>query len=142
MLKIITMAALLVLLATPYISYAFGLRGKKMKNFQIANTVLYFLVLIGTTAVLFSGSAIAAEPVAATVATGITDKSIGLIAAALATGIATIGAGIAVASSASAALGAISEDSSLLGKTLIFVSLAEGIALYGLLVSFIILGKV
>ena len=42
-----------------------------------------------------------------------------------------IGAGIAVASSASSALGALSEDQSILGKSLIFVGLAEGIALYG-----------
>ena len=51
-----------------------------------------------------------------------------------------IGAGIAVASAASAALGALSEDSSIMGKALIFVALAESIALYGLLISFSILG--
>ena len=49
--------------------------------------------------------------------------------------------GIAVASAASAALGAISEDSSALGKSLIFVGLAEGVCLYGLIISFMILGK-
>ena len=49
--------------------------------------------------------------------------------------------GIAVASSASAALGAISEDGSLFGKSMIFVAMAEGIALYGLIISFMILGK-
>ena len=52
-----------------------------------------------------------------------------------------IGAGIAVASASSAALGAISEDPKVMGKALIFVALAEGIALYGLLVSFTILSK-
>ena len=51
------------------------------------------------------------------------------------------GGGIAVASAASAALGAISEDSSALGKSLIFVGLAEGVCLYGLIISFMILGK-
>ena len=50
-------------------------------------------------------------------------------------------AGIAVASAASAALGAISEDSSVLGKSLIFVGLAEGVCLYGLIISFMILGN-
>ena len=54
---------------------------------------------------------------------------------------AVIGAGIAVASSASSALGAISEDQSVLGKSLIFVGLSEGIALYGLIISFMIIGK-
>ena len=63
------------------------------------------------------------------------------IAAALSTGMSCIGAGIAVASAASAALGAISEDSSVLGKSLIFVGLAEGVCLYGLIISFMILGN-
>ncbi|MEG2669754.1 MAG: ATP synthase subunit C, partial [Oscillospiraceae bacterium] len=45
----------------------------------------------------------------------------------------------AVASSASAALGAISEDPKIMGKSLIFVALAEGIALYGLIISLLIL---
>ena len=61
--------------------------------------------------------------------------------AALVTGLSGIGSGIAVASSASAALGAISEDGSLFGKSMIFVAMAEGIALYGLIISFMILGK-
>ena len=55
-------------------------------------------------------------------------------------GLSCIGAGIAVASAASAALGALSEDASIMGKALIFVALAESIALYGLLISFSILG--
>ena len=70
-----------------------------------------------------------------------TGMGMGYIAAALSTGLSCIGAGIAVASAASAALGAISEDSSVLGKSLIFVALAEGVALYGLIVSIMILGK-
>lgn len=61
------------------------------------------------------------------------------LAAALSTGMSTIGAGIAVASAASAALGALSEDSKIMGKALIFVALAEGVALYGMLISFMIL---
>ena len=64
-----------------------------------------------------------------------------VLAAALVTGLSCIGGGIAVASAASAALGAISEDQSILGKSLIFVGLAEGVALYGLIISFMILGQ-
>ena len=60
---------------------------------------------------------------------------------AFAIGLSCVGGGIAVASAASAALGAISEDSSALGKSLIFVGLAEGVCLYGLIISFMILGK-
>ena len=68
-------------------------------------------------------------------------RALGYIAAALSTGLSCVGGGIAVASAASAALGAISEDSSALGKSLIFVGLAEGVCLYGLIISFMILGK-
>ena len=64
----------------------------------------------------------------------------GYLSAALATGLSCLGGGIAVSAAASAALGAISEDSSILGKSLIFVGLAEGVCLYGLIISFMILG--
>lgn len=66
---------------------------------------------------------------------------LGYIAAALATSCSCIGAGIAVSAAATAAIGAISENDKAMGKALIFVALAEGVALYGLLVSFTILGK-
>lgn len=71
-----------------------------------------------------------------------TDKGTSLIAAALAVGLAAIGSGIAVAVVASSAVGAISENPGLLGKTVIFAGLAEGIAIYGLIVSIMILSKV
>ena len=73
---------------------------------------------------------------------GLSNHDIGLVAAALATGLACIGAGIAVAMVASSAIGAISENPSLLGKTIIFAGLAEGIAIYGLIISIMILNKV
>lgn len=66
---------------------------------------------------------------------------LGYLAAALSTGLATIGAGYAVGAVGSSALGAVSEDSKILGKTLIFVGLAEGIAIYGLIISIMILSK-
>lgn len=62
------------------------------------------------------------------------------MAAAIATGLAAIGAGIAVGIAGAAAIGAIAEKPELLGRTLIFVGLAEGIVIYGLIISFIILG--
>ena len=64
------------------------------------------------------------------------------IAAAVVTGLSGIGGGIAVAAGAPAAIGATSEDPKAFGKALIFVALGEGIALYGLLVSILILSKV
>lgn len=61
------------------------------------------------------------------------------LGAALATGLAAIGAGIAVGLASAAAMGAITEKPEVLGRSLIFVGLAEGIAIYGLIVSFLIL---
>lgn len=69
-------------------------------------------------------------------------NGIGMIAAAIATGLACIGSGIAVAIVASSAVGAISENPGLLGKTIIFAGLAEGIAIYGLIISIMILNKI
>ncbi len=69
-------------------------------------------------------------------------SDLGYIAAALATGLGCIGAGIAVALVASSAVGAVSENPSLLGKTIIFAGLAEGIAIYGLIISIMILSKI
>ena len=69
------------------------------------------------------------------------DRGIAMIAAALSTGLACLGAGIAVAMVASSAVGAISENPKLLGKTIIFAGLAEGIAIYGLIISIMILNQ-
>jgi V/A-type H+-transporting ATPase subunit K len=71
--------------------------------------------------------------------TGSSTASSVALGAALATGLAAIGAGIAVGISGSAAIGAITEKPEVLGRTLIFVGLAEGIAIYGLIISFMIL---
>lgn len=69
------------------------------------------------------------------------NKGLAMIAAALSTGLACLGAGIAVALVGSSAVGAISENPSLLGKTIIFAGLAEGIAIYGLIISIMILNQ-
>ena len=64
------------------------------------------------------------------------------ISAALATGMSTIGAAIAVGLVGSSAMGAISEKPEMAGRALIFVGLAEGIAIYGLIVAIMILGMI
>lgn len=66
----------------------------------------------------------------------------GFWAAALATGLSSLGAGYAVASVGSAAIAALTEKPELLGRVLIIVGLAEGIAIYGLIVSILILNEV
>ena len=63
------------------------------------------------------------------------------LAAALSTGLACIGAGIAVGGSGAAAVGATAEKPESFGRALIFVGLSEGIAIYGLIISFLVLPK-
>ncbi len=66
----------------------------------------------------------------------------GFLGAALAVGASTIGAGIAVGLVGAAAMGAISERPEVAGRALIFLGLAEGIAIYGLIIAIMILGKI
>jgi len=83
----------------------------------------------------------AAGEVAVTSITGTNAQGIGFIAAALSTSASAIAAGFAVAAAAPAAIGAISENPENFGKAMIFVALAEGVAIYGLLISILIIGK-
>lgn len=68
-------------------------------------------------------------------------KGLGYLAAGLCTGLSCVGAGIAIASTAPAAIGAFSENPKAFGKALIFVVLGEGVALYGLIISFLLMNK-
>lgn len=70
-----------------------------------------------------------------------TGTGLAYLGAAFVTGMSALGAGIAVASAAPAAIGATSEDPKVFGKALIFVALGEGVALYGLLISILIINK-
>ncbi|OYO84457.1 V/A-type H+-transporting ATPase subunit K [Lachnotalea glycerini] len=137
--KIILVIALILSIIIPFGAYLIGEKNKgRFKTSLGVNVFFFFGTLILANILLFGGNAHAADAVATASSSG---SGLGYIAAALSTGLSCVGAGIAVASSASAALGAISEDSSILGKSLIFVALAEGVALYGLIVSIMILGK-
>ena len=66
-------------------------------------------------------------------------KGLQYLGAAISTGVACIGGGIAVGHGAPAAIGAAAEDPKNFGKAIIFVALGEGIALYGMLISILIL---
>ncbi len=63
------------------------------------------------------------------------------ISAALVTGLSAIGAAVAVAVVGSAAMGAVAEKPETAGRALLFVGLAEGIAIYGLIIAIMILGR-
>jgi V/A-type H+/Na+-transporting ATPase subunit K len=63
------------------------------------------------------------------------------LAAGIATGLGSIGAGMAVSGTGAAAIGAIAEKPEAFGRSLIFVGMAEGIAIYGLIISFMVLNR-
>jgi len=100
------------------------------------------LVGLGGTALLLAGlPALAAEPAAVAAGVGSEIWTWGLAAAAASTALAALGAGFAVAKVGAAAIGALAEKPELFGRLLIFVGLAEGIAIYGLIVSILILNR-
>lgn len=96
------------------------------------------VALLGTFALLGSGWAQAAAA-----GSGVPGDAWawGLSAAAASTALAALGAGFAVAKVGTAAIGALAEKPELFGRLLIFVGLAEGIAIYGLIVSILILNR-
>mgnify|MGYP002348473569 CR=1 FL=1 len=115
--------------------------GKKAKRALCANIVSFCALFVIATLLGFGGSASAADVTVEAAAASANGLMMGMkyIGAALAVGLSGIGGGLAVASSASAALGAISENDKAFGKALIFVGLAEGVALYGLIVALLLL---
>ena len=138
LIKITLTIALLLSIAVPFGVFAAGEKTRgRYKRALAVNTLLFMGTLLVAAGLMFTGNAVAAETAETTAGSA---AGWGYLAAALSTGMSCIGGGIAVAA-ASAALGAISEDGSILGKSLIFVGLAEGVCLYGLIISFMILGK-
>lgn len=70
------------------------------------------------------------------------DSGAAFIGAAIAVAASALGAGIAIAYAGSAALATISEQPDLFGRAMVVVGLAEGVAIYGLIVAVLILGNV
>lgn len=100
------------------------------------------LFVIAATGVMFLGIQ---DVLAATESSGgvITEGlGLALIGIGIPTGLAAIGAGIAVGPVGAASLGIISEKPEMFGRTLIYLGLAEGIAIYGLVVTILLLGKI
>lgn len=115
----------------------------KNAKFRVLTQIsLFAAAFIGVLVFQINGlSVAAAETTATTSITGTLAQGLGFIAAAVATSASALGAGFAVASAAPAAIGAISENSENFGKAMIFVALAEGVAIYGLLISILIINN-
>ena len=82
------------------------------------------------------------EVVTATVTEISTGMGLAMLGVGIPTGLSTIGAGIAVGPIGAASLAAITEKPETLGRTLIYLGLAEGIAIYGLVISILLLNKI
>ena len=106
---------LILSIAVPFGIYFLGKKTRKRgKAMLITNISTFFSTLLVSMGMMFSGSVFAEESAAATTSVG---AGMGYLAAALVTGLSSIGAGIAVAAASSTALGAISEDPKLMGKS-------------------------
>ena len=127
---LLPLIAVILVIAPLFFIYKKGASAENLKTKLIAQICVF-----GGVHALAEGTA-AANSITGTLAQGM-----GFIAAALATGCSAIGAGWAVASAAPAAIGAISENSENFGKAIIFVALGEGVAIYGLLISILIINK-
>ena len=128
---------------SPLLLAAFG--KNKMKRARIAlyaNICSAAAVCLFLTFYAFGNSAFAATVDAAAGVCAASASGLAYLGASISTGAACIGGGIGVSGAASAALGAISENEKMFGKSLIFVVLAEGIPIYGMLISLLLLGKV
>jgi len=112
-----------------------------LKRGMLANLALFGLGLAGV--MLFGvQDVLAAEPAATAAGEISIGKGLALLGIGLPTGLAAIGAAIAMGPIGSAALAVIAEKPEMFGRTLIYIGLAEGIAIYGLVMSILLLGKI
>ncbi len=139
----------LPLIAVSAVAAHLAARRGRLAGYVLAGAGL--LVLAGAVALLIvaagDGPSAAATGTQATgtvisaPATGTGSNTGALIGAAIAVAGSTIGAGIAVAYVGGAALAAMSERPELFGRAMVIVGLAEGIAIYGLIIGIILIGK-
>ncbi|ACL70690.1 ATP synthase subunit C [Halothermothrix orenii] len=138
---VMTGIALILMVVISWI-FSFLLTTKKTNNLVKVMSVGLNLVFMGLMvfwglSLVFPGIASAAEAVSG----DSSGTGFGYLAAGLAVGLASIGAGIGVGIAGASAIGAISEKPEILGRTLIFIGLAEGVAIYGLIIAIMILGR-
>lgn len=140
-LEILLPLLVVVLLSLPLVKVFTGKVSAKSAKTRLtihisgfAGAVLLCLLLAMSNSSVFAAGEIATI-------TGTLAQGLGFIAASLSTGMSALGAGIAVAAAAPAAIGAFSENEKNFGKSLIFVALGEGVAIYGLLISILIINK-
>lgn len=128
------------LMTAGYILKRRGYKGSR-KMYAVILGASSLMVLTGAVLALFSDASFAAEAAAAAAKEVSVGAGLGFIAAACATGLACVGAGLAVANVGAAALGLVGEKPEMLGTTLIYLGLAEGIAIYGVIISLLVIQR-
>jgi V/A-type H+-transporting ATPase subunit K len=113
----------------------------KSPKLPLALIGFVLLLAVASTVLLLAAPHAMAATDAPVVGKPLADASWLFVGAALATGLSSLGAGFAVARLGTAAVGALAEKPDLFGRLLIFIGLAEGIAIYGLIVSILILNR-
>ena len=141
LIAVLPIAALTALFAYSFNRKSRGVSGKKV---LARNLIAFAVIAITVCAVTFSVAAAnedktnetattsQSEEATSTASNSDNGKGLGLLAAAIVTGLSGVGGGIA----------ATSEDAKAFGKALIFVALGESIALYGVVISILILNKI
>ena len=140
-LEFVLPAVLVILLSLPLVKVFKGNVSVKSAKIRLATHIAGFVGAVGL-ALYLAAATNGVHAQEAAVITGTIAQGLGFLAAALATGLSALGAGIAVAAAAPAAIGAFSEIEKNFGKSLIFVALGEGVAIYGLLISILIINKI
>ncbi|MBI9009615.1 MAG: ATPase [Tenericutes bacterium] len=144
LLKILLPLVFVVLITLPLIKVFQGKVNSRSAKTRLYTHISLFFALVAFVFIwqLTGSSVWAAEgDVVTTGFVGSIAQGLGFLGAALATGMSSLGAGIAVAAAAPAAIGAFSENEKNFGKSLIFVALGEGVAIYGLLISILIINS-
>jgi V/A-type H+-transporting ATPase subunit K len=112
-----------------------------IKGGMFANVALFGLGLAGVM-LLGTQEVLAAESTAGATGEITLGQGLALLGIGLPTGLAAIGAALALGPIGSASLAVIAEKPEMFGRTLIYMGLAEGIAIYGLVMSILMLGKI
>lgn len=153
LLYILMVLAPMALLITAFYAIKGKTSGKSLKKPLRMNLAVFAVLAVLISVLSISAFADNEETAAAQTQTAETQaaetteasdssKGMGLLAAGVVTGLAGIGGGIAVAAGAPAAIAATAENPKSFGKSIIFVALGESIALYGVVISILILNKI
>ena len=144
MIKAVIIILAAVVPVAPVVVYFWSMRGHDRVR-SIRDLIFAFKSFNAVLVLMSLGLAVAwlLSPETVLAASGVLQQAVAdpyaSLAAGVSTGLAALGAGVAVSGTGAAAIGAIAEKPEALGRSLIFVGLAEGVAIYGLLIAFLVL---